>query len=175
MSRTASSQFLSNSEMASAFSGPPWPRQPWLNPAPARRSFQTGAVWICAPHSGATICLSSVVPRVPWYLCWSSPSSLRIQWCSRRAQGIDEQVILTTHVPFRLGAHFTIPLSQVSCMSPMGWSPCPVDSEGQRPVPLLFGQSWTLLQHGKPLDNTVGVYHSLCKNRTFTPPSLRAE
>ncbi|XP_032009028.1 transmembrane protein 223 [Hylobates moloch] len=72
-----------------------------------------------------------------------------------------QQVTLTTHAPFGLGAHFTVPLKQVSCMAHRGEVPAmlPLKVKGRRFYFLLDKAGH--FPNTKLFDNTVGAYRSL--------------
>ncbi|XP_069327614.1 transmembrane protein 223 [Eulemur rufifrons] len=72
-----------------------------------------------------------------------------------------QQVTLTTHAPFGLGAHFTVPLNQVSCMAHRGEVPAmlPLKVKGRRFYFLLDKAGH--FPNTKLFDNTVGAYRSL--------------
>nr|XP_012633651.1 transmembrane protein 223 [Microcebus murinus] len=72
-----------------------------------------------------------------------------------------QQVTLTTHAPFGLGAHFTVPLNQVSCMAHRGEVPAmlPLKIKGRRFYFLLDKAGY--FPNTKLFDNTVGAYRSL--------------
>ncbi|KAF0882467.1 TM223 protein, partial [Crocuta crocuta] len=72
-----------------------------------------------------------------------------------------KQVTLTTHAPFGLGAHFTVPLSHVSCMAHRGEVPAmlPLKIKGRRFYFLLDKAGH--FPNMKLFDNTVGAYRSL--------------
>ncbi|XP_003798828.1 transmembrane protein 223 [Otolemur garnettii] len=72
-----------------------------------------------------------------------------------------QQVTLTTHAPFGLGAHFTVPLNQVSCMAHRGEVPAmlPLKVKGRRFYFLLDKSGY--FPNTKLFDNTVGAYRSL--------------
>ncbi|XP_057583378.1 transmembrane protein 223 [Hippopotamus amphibius kiboko] len=72
-----------------------------------------------------------------------------------------KQVTLTTHAPFGLGAHFTVPLNQVSCMAHRGEVPAmlPLKIKGRRFYFLLDKAGH--FPNTKLFDNTVGAYRSL--------------
>ncbi|XP_053418229.1 transmembrane protein 223 [Nycticebus coucang] len=72
-----------------------------------------------------------------------------------------QQVTLTTHAPFGLGAHFTVPLNQVSCMAHRGEVPAmlPLKVKGRRFYFLLDKSGH--FPNTKLFDNTVGAYRSL--------------
>ncbi|XP_046500562.1 transmembrane protein 223 [Equus quagga] len=72
-----------------------------------------------------------------------------------------KQVTLTTHAPFGLGAHFTVPLNQVSCMAHRGEVPAmlPLKVKGRRFYFLLDKAGH--FPNTKLFDNTVGAYRSL--------------
>uniref|UniRef100_F1MDZ5 Transmembrane protein 223 n=1 Tax=Bos taurus TaxID=9913 RepID=F1MDZ5_BOVIN len=70
-------------------------------------------------------------------------------------------VTLTTHAPFGWGAHFTVPLNQVSCMAHRGEVPAmlPLKVKGRRFCFLLDKAGH--FPNTKLFDNTVGAYRSL--------------
>lgn len=72
-----------------------------------------------------------------------------------------KQVTLTTHAPFGWGAHFTVPLNQVSCMAHRGEVPAmlPLKVKGRRFYFLLDKAGH--FPNTKLFDNTVGAYRSL--------------
>ncbi|XP_049748233.1 transmembrane protein 223 [Elephas maximus indicus] len=72
-----------------------------------------------------------------------------------------QQVTLTTHAPFGLGAHFTVPLSQVSCMAHRSEVPAmlPLKVKGRRFYFLLDKAGH--FPNVQLFDNTVGAYRSL--------------
>ncbi|XP_036996142.2 transmembrane protein 223 [Artibeus jamaicensis] len=72
-----------------------------------------------------------------------------------------KQVTLSTHAPFGLGAHFTVPLNQVSCMAHRGEVPAmlPLKVKGRRFYFLLDKAGH--FPNTKLFDNTVGAYRSL--------------
>ncbi|KAM5316053.1 transmembrane protein 223 [Glossophaga mutica] len=72
-----------------------------------------------------------------------------------------KQVALSTHAPFGLGAHFTVPLNQVSCMAHRGEVPAmlPLKVKGRRFYFLLDKAGH--FPNTKLFDNTVGAYRSL--------------
>lgn len=72
-----------------------------------------------------------------------------------------QQVTLTTHAPFGLGAHFTVPLNQVSCMAHRGEVPAmlPLKVKGRRFYFLLDKTGH--FPNTKLFDNTVGAYRNL--------------
>uniref|UniRef100_A0A673T2X0 Transmembrane protein 223 n=1 Tax=Suricata suricatta TaxID=37032 RepID=A0A673T2X0_SURSU len=72
-----------------------------------------------------------------------------------------KQVALTTHAPFGLGAHFTVPLSHVSCMAHRGEVPAmlPLKIKGRRFYFLLDKAGH--FPNSKLFDHTVGAYRSL--------------
>ncbi|XP_008051787.1 transmembrane protein 223 [Carlito syrichta] len=72
-----------------------------------------------------------------------------------------QQVTLTTHAPFGLGAHFTVPLNQVSCMAHRGEVPAmlPLKVKGRRFYFLLDKAGH--FHNTQLFDNTVGAYRSL--------------
>lgn len=72
-----------------------------------------------------------------------------------------KEVTLTTHAPFGLGAHFTVPLNQVSCMAHRGEVPAmlPLKVKGRRFYFLLDKAGH--FPNAKLFDNTVGAYRSL--------------
>ncbi|KAG8522741.1 Transmembrane protein 223 [Galemys pyrenaicus] len=72
-----------------------------------------------------------------------------------------KQVTLTTHAPFGLGAHFTVPLNQVSCMAHRAEVPAmlPLKIKGRRFYFLLDKAGH--FPNTKLFDNTVGAYRSL--------------
>ncbi|XP_032735168.1 transmembrane protein 223 [Lontra canadensis] len=72
-----------------------------------------------------------------------------------------KQVTLTTHAPFGLGAHFTVPLNQVSCVAYRGEVPAmlPLKIKGRRFYFLLDKAGH--FPNTKLFDNTVGAYRSL--------------
>uniref|UniRef100_A0A4X1VKD8 Transmembrane protein 223 n=1 Tax=Sus scrofa TaxID=9823 RepID=A0A4X1VKD8_PIG len=72
-----------------------------------------------------------------------------------------KQVTLTTHAPFGLGAHFTVPLNQVSCMAHRGEVPAmlPLKVKGRRFYFLLDKAGH--FPNTKLFDITVGAYRSL--------------
>ncbi|XP_036114827.1 transmembrane protein 223 [Molossus molossus] len=72
-----------------------------------------------------------------------------------------KQVTLTTHAPFGLGAQFTVPLNQVSCMAHRGEVPAmlPLKVKGRRFYFLLDKAGH--FPNTKLFDNTVGAYRSL--------------
>ncbi|MBZ3887863.1 Transmembrane protein 223 [Sciurus carolinensis] len=72
-----------------------------------------------------------------------------------------QQVTLTTHAPFGLGAHFTVPLNQVSCMAHRGEVPAmlPLKVKGRRFYFLLDKAGH--FPNAQLFDNTVGAYRSL--------------
>lgn len=72
-----------------------------------------------------------------------------------------KQVTLTTHAPFGLGAHFTVPLNHVSCMAHRGEVPAmlPLKIKGRRFYFLLDKAGH--FPNTKLFDNTVGAYRSL--------------
>ncbi|XP_015983371.1 transmembrane protein 223 [Rousettus aegyptiacus] len=72
-----------------------------------------------------------------------------------------KQVTLTTHAPFGLGAHFTVPLNQVSCMAHRGEVPAmlPLKVKGRRFYFLLDKTGY--FPNTKLFDNTVGAYRNL--------------
>ncbi|XP_004682763.1 PREDICTED: transmembrane protein 223 [Condylura cristata] len=72
-----------------------------------------------------------------------------------------KQVTLTTHAPFGLGAHFTVPLNQVSCMAHRGEVPAmlPLKIKGRRFYFLLDKAGH--FPNTKLFDSTVGAYRSL--------------
>lgn len=72
-----------------------------------------------------------------------------------------KQVTLTTHAPFGLGAHFTVPLNQVSCMAHRGEVPAmlPLKIKGRRFYFLLDKAGH--FPNTKLFDHTVGAYRSL--------------
>ncbi|XP_032270212.1 transmembrane protein 223 [Phoca vitulina] len=72
-----------------------------------------------------------------------------------------KHVTLTTHAPFGLGAHFTVPLNQVSCMAHRGEVPAmlPLKIKGRRFYFLLDKAGH--FPNTKLFDNTVGAYRSL--------------
>ncbi|KAF5925994.1 hypothetical protein HPG69_016030 [Diceros bicornis minor] len=72
-----------------------------------------------------------------------------------------KQVTLSTHAPFGLGAHFTVPLNQISCMAHRGEVPAmlPLKVKGRRFYFLLDKAGH--FPNTKLFDNTVGAYRSL--------------
>lgn len=72
-----------------------------------------------------------------------------------------KQVTLTTHAPFGLGAHCTVPLNQVSCMAHRGEVPAvlPLKVKGRRFYFLLDKAGH--FPNTKLFDSTVGAYRSL--------------
>ncbi|KAM6158149.1 transmembrane protein 223 [Rhynchocyon petersi] len=72
-----------------------------------------------------------------------------------------QQVTLTTHAPFGLGAHFTVPLKQISCMAHRSEVPAmlPLKVKGRRFYFLLDKAGH--FPNMKLFDNTVGAYRSL--------------
>lgn len=68
---------------------------------------------------------------------------------------------LTTHAPFGFGAHFTVPLNQVSCMAHRGEVPAmlPLKVKGRRFYFLLDKTGY--FPNTKLFDNTVGAYRNL--------------
>ncbi|XP_023042027.1 transmembrane protein 223 [Piliocolobus tephrosceles] len=72
-----------------------------------------------------------------------------------------QQVTLTTHAPFGLWAHFTVPLKQVSCMAHRDEVPAmlPLKVKGRRFYFLLDKAGH--FPNTKLFDNTVGAYRSL--------------
>ncbi|XP_008835720.1 transmembrane protein 223 [Nannospalax galili] len=72
-----------------------------------------------------------------------------------------QQVKLTTHAPFGLGAHFTVPLNQVSCMAHRGEVPAmlPLKVKGRCFYFLLDKTGH--FPNTQLFDNTVGAYRSL--------------
>lgn len=72
-----------------------------------------------------------------------------------------KQVTLTTHAPFGLGAQFTVPLNQVSCMAHRGEVPAmlPLKVKGRRFYFLLDKSGH--FPNTKLFDNTVGAYRNL--------------
>ncbi|XP_020031032.2 transmembrane protein 223 [Castor canadensis] len=72
-----------------------------------------------------------------------------------------QQVTFTTHSPFRLGAHLTVPLNQVSCMAHRGEVPAmlPLKVKGHRFYFLLDKAGH--FPNTQLFDNTVGAYRSL--------------
>ncbi|XP_013365505.1 PREDICTED: transmembrane protein 223 [Chinchilla lanigera] len=72
-----------------------------------------------------------------------------------------QQVTLTTHAPFGLGAPFTVPLSQVSCMAHRGEVPAmlPLKVKGRRFYFLLDKAGH--FPNAQLFDSTVGAYRSL--------------
>nr|XP_026263420.1 transmembrane protein 223 [Urocitellus parryii] len=72
-----------------------------------------------------------------------------------------QQVTLTTHAPFGLGAPFTVPLNQVSCMAHRGEVPAmlPLKIKGHRFYFLLDKAGH--FPNVQLFDNTVGAYRSL--------------
>ncbi|XP_037694130.1 transmembrane protein 223 [Choloepus didactylus] len=72
-----------------------------------------------------------------------------------------QQVTLTTHAPFGLGAHFTVPLHQVSCMAHRNEVPAmlPLKVKGRRFYFLLDKAGH--FPNMQLFDNTVGAYRSL--------------
>ncbi|XP_070283413.1 transmembrane protein 223 [Myotis yumanensis] len=72
-----------------------------------------------------------------------------------------KRVTLTTHAPFGLGAQFTVPLNQVSCMAHRGEVPAmvPLKVKGRRFYFLLDKAGY--FPNTKLFDNTVGAYRSL--------------
>ncbi|XP_004621572.1 transmembrane protein 223 [Sorex araneus] len=72
-----------------------------------------------------------------------------------------KEVALTTHAPFGLGAHFTVPVNQVSCMAHRGEVPAmlPLKVKGRRFYFLLDKAGH--FPNAKLFDNTVGAYRSL--------------
>ncbi|XP_007943057.1 transmembrane protein 223 [Orycteropus afer afer] len=72
-----------------------------------------------------------------------------------------QQVTLTTHAPFGLGAHFTVPLNQVSCMAHRGEVPAmlPLKIKGRRFYFLLDKAGH--FPNTQLFDTTVGAYRSL--------------
>ncbi|KAM9221337.1 transmembrane protein 223 [Dugong dugon] len=72
-----------------------------------------------------------------------------------------QQVTLTTHAPFGLGTHITVPLNQVSCMAHRGEVPAmlPLKVKGRRFYFLLDKSGH--FPNTQLFDNTVGAYRSL--------------
>ncbi|XP_008571725.1 PREDICTED: transmembrane protein 223 [Galeopterus variegatus] len=72
-----------------------------------------------------------------------------------------QHVTLTTHAPFGLGAHFTVPLNQVSCMAHRGEVPAmlPLKIKGRRFYFLLDKAGH--FPNTQLFDNTVGAYRNL--------------
>lgn len=72
-----------------------------------------------------------------------------------------KQVTLTTHAPFGLGAPFTVPLNQVSCMAHRGEVPAmlPLKIKGRRFYFLLDKAGH--FPNAQLFDSTVGAYRSL--------------
>ncbi|KAM6159543.1 transmembrane protein 223 [Erethizon dorsatum] len=72
-----------------------------------------------------------------------------------------QQVTLTTHAPFGLGARFTVPLNQVSCMAHRGEVPAmlPLKVKGRRFYFLLDKAGH--FPDAQLFDSTVGAYRSL--------------
>ncbi|XP_004449283.2 transmembrane protein 223 [Dasypus novemcinctus] len=72
-----------------------------------------------------------------------------------------QQVTLTTHAPFGLRAHFTVPLHQVSCMAHRSEVPAmlPLKVKGRRFYFLLDKAGH--FPNMQLFDNTVGAYRSL--------------
>ncbi|XP_004646792.1 transmembrane protein 223 [Octodon degus] len=72
-----------------------------------------------------------------------------------------KQVTLTTHAPFGLGAPFTVPLNQVSCMAHRGEVPAmlPLKIKGRRFYFLLDKAGH--FPNAQLFDTTVGAYRSL--------------
>nr|XP_019569467.1 PREDICTED: transmembrane protein 223 [Rhinolophus sinicus] len=72
-----------------------------------------------------------------------------------------KQVTLTTHAPFGLGAHFTVPLNQLSCMAHRGEVPAmlPLKVKGRRFYFLLDKSGH--FPNTKLFDSTVGAYRNL--------------
>ncbi|XP_070250378.1 transmembrane protein 223-like [Myotis yumanensis] len=72
-----------------------------------------------------------------------------------------KQVTLTTHARFGLGAQFTVPLNQVSCVAHRGEVPAmvPLKVKGRRFYFLLDKAGY--FPNTKLFDNTVGAYRSL--------------
>uniref|UniRef100_A0A8C5LAC8 Transmembrane protein 223 n=1 Tax=Jaculus jaculus TaxID=51337 RepID=A0A8C5LAC8_JACJA len=72
-----------------------------------------------------------------------------------------QHVTLTTYAPFGLGAHFTVPLNQISCMAHRGEVPAmlPLKVKGRRFYFLLDKAGH--FPNTQLFDNTVGTYRSL--------------
>ncbi|XP_048216733.1 transmembrane protein 223 [Perognathus longimembris pacificus] len=72
-----------------------------------------------------------------------------------------QQVTFTTHGPFGLGTHLTVPLNQVSCMAHRGEVPAmlPLKVKGRRFYFLLDKAGY--FPNAQLFDNTVGAYRNL--------------
>ncbi|KAM4846870.1 transmembrane protein 223 [Thomomys bottae] len=72
-----------------------------------------------------------------------------------------QQVTFTTHGPFGLGTHLTVPLNQVSCMAHRGEVPAmlPLKVKGRRFYFLLDKAGH--FPNAQLFDNTVGAYRNL--------------
>lgn len=169
---------------AAALSGPPVPAQP--RDADRRRGDLRAALWRyglaagCGavgkssagpeprnapspPGPGAAPGSphpASAVPAGALVLAAGLVFSLRsVRSVVLRAGG--QQVTLTTHAPFGLGAQLTIPLSQVSCMAHRGEVPAmlPLKVKGRRFYFLLDKAGH--FPNTQLFDHTVGAYRSL--------------
>ncbi|XP_006894662.1 PREDICTED: transmembrane protein 223-like [Elephantulus edwardii] len=72
-----------------------------------------------------------------------------------------QQVTLTTHAPFGLGAHFTVSLNQVSCMAHRGQVPAMLPLKATGRCFYFRLDKAGHFPNMKLFDNTVGAYRSL--------------
>ncbi|XP_002821686.2 transmembrane protein 223 [Pongo abelii] len=137
-----------------AVSRPPVPVQPLDAEVPNRGPFDLrSALWRYGLAVGCGA-IGAVVLGAGLLFSLRSVRSVVL-----RAGG--QQVTLTTHAPFGLGAHFTVPLKQVSCMAHRGEVPAmlPLKVKGRRFYFLLDKTGH--FPNTKLFDNTVGAYRSL--------------
>ncbi|XP_004596942.2 transmembrane protein 223 [Ochotona princeps] len=136
---------------AAALSGPPVPAQP--RDADRRRGDLRAALWRYGLAAGCGA-VGTLVLAAGLVFSLRSVRSVVL-----RAGG--QQVTLTTHAPFGLGAQLTIPLSQVSCMAHRGEVPAmlPLKVKGRRFYFLLDKAGH--FPDTQLFDHTVGAYRSL--------------
>ncbi|XP_012520856.1 PREDICTED: transmembrane protein 223 [Propithecus coquereli] len=135
-------------------SRPPVPVQPRDSEAPAGGRFDLrSALWRYGLAVGCGA-IGALVLGAGLLFSLRSVRSVML-----RAGG--QQVTLTTHAPFGLGARFTVPLNQVSCMAHRGEVPAmlPLKVKGRRFYFLLDKAGH--FPNTKLFDNTVGAYRSL--------------
>ncbi|XP_016071862.1 PREDICTED: transmembrane protein 223 [Miniopterus natalensis] len=137
-----------------ALAPPPVPVQPTDAEVPDRRRLDVrAALWRYGLAVGCGA-IGTLVLAAGLLFSLRSVRSVMLQ-----AGG--KQVTLTTHAPFGLGAQFTVPLNQVSCMAHRGEVPAmlPLKVKGRRFYFLLDKAGH--FPNTKLFDNTVGAYRSL--------------
>uniref|UniRef100_G1PHH2 Transmembrane protein 223 n=1 Tax=Myotis lucifugus TaxID=59463 RepID=G1PHH2_MYOLU len=141
---------------------PPWPAALARPPVPARPPDATpdpgrvdvrSALWRYGLAVGCGA-IGTLVLAAGLLFSLRSVRSVILQAGGKR-------VTLTTHAPFGLGAQFTVPLNQVSCMAHRGEVPAmvPLKVKGRRFYFLLDKAGY--FPNTKLFDNTVGAYRSL--------------